>query len=351
MSEAEGLPEPGYTWKSIMTVGVVTGLFNRVPEKTSYKASSILFEGINVLLAFVYTMANMAGKKVGSQPSMASELVLNEAIDMFCRASGAAALLAHTWATRWKPGFFEIRHPESLPEGCMALSEFMLLEAQILAGIKAEKRGMSLATQIKVQRAAAEKAYAVASQFKDAKTEKDHGWSDSMLAYIIEGRVALEAVVFKRWAAQCHSEDKNGMAVACMAKAYNLMTLNLRDPKTPSWSKIKADYYPDMKSLLENYTRMNNNITYEKIPTEDEMIGALPPSTMVVEQKAFNLPSPIEVGTPLTNYNYPTPSAPPTSPGPYNYPQGGYPPPPKTTGQAPSSSHSSYSGLDFDLNS
>lgn len=310
VSEKSKLVETEYTWKSVMTIGVISGLGkNKSTDKKSYKIASIYFEGIYLMIAYALGMANMAGKKIGSQPSLTAESVLNEAIDLYCKASGILSVVGLTWATRWNGQTAKSRPPETTPAGLQMLSEFMLLEAQILAALKAEKRGMSVPTLVKLQRSAVEKFETVKGHLRGVKSD----WSDSFLSYLNEGSKLYEALMLKRYAAHCHAEDKNGMAVGCMTKCYNTFVVDMPKVTSPAWTKIYADHKDDLKPLLDTYVRINNHVTYEKIPSDEDMMAGLPTATSLVERKAFNMPEPAEIPErkieeippPATNNSYP----------------------------------------------
>ncbi len=278
-----------------MTVGVISGLGkSKTSEKKTIKCASIYFEGIYLMLAYAFSLANMAGKKVGSQPSLTTESVLNEAIDMYCRTAGIFSSLGCNWATRWNGSSAKNRPPETTPAGLSLLSEFMLLEAQMLAVVKAEKRGMTISTIIKLQRGVLEKFQAAKLSLKNAKGD----WSDVFRLYIEEGALLYEALMLKKYAAHCHSEDKNGLAVACMARCYNIFTIELKSIKTPAWAKIHSESKDDLKQTLDTYIRINNHVTYDRIPSDEDMMAALPPATCLVDVKAYTLPQPAEVPEP-----------------------------------------------------
>lgn len=278
-----------------MTVGLVSGLGkNKTSEKKTFRCTSIYFEAIYLLLAYSLALGNMAAQRAGVQPSMAAELTLNEAIEMYSRAAGILSQLALTWATRWTGQSTKNRPPETTPAGLQCLAEFMILQAQLLAAIKAEKRGMSTTTIVKLQRGALERFQAVQGQL--AATKGD--WSDTFQAYLREGVKLYDALMLKRFAAHCHSEDKNGMAVACMTRCYNLFTIELKSVKTPVWAKLHTEYKDELKQLLDTYVRINNHVTYERIPSDEDMVAGLPAATMLVEKKAFAFPESSEIPAP-----------------------------------------------------
>jgi len=300
IAETDRLPEPEYVWKSVMSVGVISGLGkNKSTEKKSSKCASIYFEAIYTMLAYALALANMAAKRVGSQPALASEATLNEAIEIYCRASGILAQVGITWATRWNGSSAKNRPPETSPAGLQCLSDFMLLQAQILASIKAEKRAMSPSTITKLQRGTVEQYQTVLGHLRLAKGD----WSDIFLAYLREGTKLCEALMLKRYAAHCHAEDKNGMAVACMTRCYNIFVLDLKRVHTPVWGKIHAEYKDELRQLLDTYVRINNHVTYEKVPAEDEMVAALPTATGLVAKKPFTCPQAAEIPKPVVQEN------------------------------------------------
>lgn len=296
-AEKDKLAEIPFSWKCVLMVGTISGLKNQVSEKKTYHCPSIYFEGISLLLAYALGLANMAGKRVGSSALLAGEAALNEATDMYCRAAGIVSLLSQTWATRWTGSSAKSRPPETTPAGLAAIGEFMLLEAQILAAAKAEQRGMSVVTLVKLQRGAIEKFHTVKTAVKAAKASSGD-WSDSFRLYVEEGALVSEAVMLKRFAAHAHSESKNGMAVACMTKSYNIFHVSLRSVKTECWARIYAGAKDDMKQTLDMYVRTNNHVTYDRIPTEEDMAMGLPTAASLVERKAYSLPMAAEMPEP-----------------------------------------------------
>lgn len=249
-----------------------------------------------MLLSYALTLCNLAAKRVGANPLQASEPLLNEAIDMYCRAAGVAQMLTSLWATRWACSPGKERPVETSMTGLQLFAEFCLLEAQLLAAQKAGKRGMSSPTLVKLYRGALEK-FAAIKYLVDGDKYLSSELSDTFLDYVHDGNIAIEGMMLKRFAEHCHSQDKNGLAVACMTKAYNILTVDSRRLESPIWSKIvgAAVHGTEIKSTLEGIVRINNNVTYDRVPNENDMLKQLPSATLIVQSKEFALPIAAEI--------------------------------------------------------
>lgn len=222
---------------------------------------------------------------------MASEISLNEAVDLYCRAAGVCFYLTRGWAPKWNDATSKNKPPECTVTALNSLAEFFLAEAQLLGTFKAEKRGMSASTLMKLQRCTAEKFCQIRIKLGNARSSTGE-LSDVFLAYIKEGAELIEALLMKKFAAQCHNEDKNGLAVACMTRCYNRMMVDLKKVVYPMWAKMLADSKDDVETLLNQYVRINNNVTYDPIPTWHDVLAALPQPHCLVEAKPLNLPAP-----------------------------------------------------------
>jgi hypothetical protein len=173
-----------------------------------------------------------------------------------------------------------------------------LLQANLLATLKAEKRNMSQPTIVKLQRGSVGKFQEVLALVKSDKKLYDE-WSDVFTEYLKDGRLVNEALMYKRLGLFSHSEEKNGLAVACLTLAYNMLMVDGRKVESQVWSKILAANTKDsdLKATLDNVVRINNNVTYDRVPVGDDLVELLPAATLLVQAKEFNMPSTAQIPT------------------------------------------------------
>lgn len=280
----------------MLTKGVITNL-KGIPQKIIVKSPSIYFEAIYLAITYCLTMCNIAANKIGSDPKHAAESVLNDAIDLYCRASGLSQQIGTTWATRWTESGKK-RPVETTPLGLQVISEFCLLQANLIATLKAEKRNMSQPTIVKLQRGSVCKFQDILAFIKSDKKLHEE-WSDVFTDYLKDGKLVTEALMYKRLGLFSHSEEKNGLAVACLTLAYNMLMVDGRKVESQVWSKILTAHTKDsdLKATLDNVIRINNNVTYDRVPVGEDLVELLPPATLLVQAKEFNMPSPAQIST------------------------------------------------------
>lgn len=284
----KGNKKVNFSWRSVISKGIRMSLRDSVVSKPLINHPSIWFESINTLVTYALTLANMANKRIGDSFSSASEAACTEAADLLCRAAGVLRMTAVTWCPRWSDKDMIV--PECSTEVIMMLSNLMIADANRAALAKAEKKGMSVPTLIKVGTAVMNH-FAECSSMLGRIPKRELGEiADSFKSYIEDGHRIAEAAVYKRFGTQKHEDGENGVAIAALAQANNQLVKCLRSDWAP-YKKIAAQQMPEIEELMARVVRLNNNITYQKVPELSEVKGHLPPGFVIVEVKGFTLPS------------------------------------------------------------
>jgi hypothetical protein len=278
-----------FAWRSVLSKGIRLSLRESIVEKPMVSSQSIWFEAVYVLLAYAFNLANMANKRVGNSLASASEASCTEAADLLSRASGVFRVAGLSWGARWADK--KDAPPECSSELTMALSQLMIADANKAALHKAEKRGMSPATQLKIGAAVMNSFSECESILRRANKRDQSELSDPFRAYVEDGERLAEAAVLKKFGIIKHEEGENGVAVAALTQANNQLVKCLRSDWAP-YKKAATDQMPEIEELRSKIVRLNNNITYQRVPELNEVKGLLPPGHTIVEQKGFVL-SPI----------------------------------------------------------
>ncbi|PJF16587.1 hypothetical protein PSACC_03594 [Paramicrosporidium saccamoebae] len=280
-----------FSWRSVLSKGIRMSLRESIIEKPIVRFSTIWFEAMYVLLAYGFTLANMANKRLGSSPSSATESAYTEAADLFSRASGVFRIAGLSWGARWTDK--KDAPPECSAEMVSLLSQLMIAEANRAALSKAERRGMSPATLIKVGSAVISSFDECISLVRLANKRDSSELADTFKSYIEDGSRLAEAAVLKRFGSVKHEEGENGVAVAAMTLAHNQL-LKCASSDWAPYKKMAKDQLPEVEELRSTFVRLNNNITYQRVPELGEVKGLLPPGFAIVEQKGFILPPIVE---------------------------------------------------------
>lgn len=283
-----------FQWRSSLSKGIRISLTATVIEKPMVGVASLWYEAIYTLLAYAYCLANLAGKKVGGGVSLqsASEASLSDAADLLCRAAGVFKFVGSAWAPRW--GDRKDAPPECSAQLLSLLAELMLADAHRLALAKAERRGMSPATLVKLGIVVVE-GYEQCSQLLSSLNRHDaEELADPFASYVADGHRAMEALLCRRLACLKHEEDQNGLAVALITRTNNLLVKAIGAHWAP-WKKLAVDMLPEVEELRAKMVRINNNVTYQRIPEEGEMKAAVfTGGRPILDIKGFVPPTAIE---------------------------------------------------------
>lgn len=143
----------------------------------------------------------MAARKAGPSPALTSDGQLNEAIDLYSRAAGIFTVIAQNWASRWTTSTPKERPPETATDGLYLLADLALFEAQLLALARAERKGMSSGTLLKLAHAAVQKIQALLPVI-GKKREED--FAEPFKLYIEDGAKLQRAVLLKKFGLASH---------------------------------------------------------------------------------------------------------------------------------------------------
>lgn len=293
-----------FCWRSVLSKGIRMSLSANIIEKPMVGITSVWYEGACLVLAYGYTLANMANSKVGNGPASASEASLTEACNLLCRASGVFKSVYGLFLARW----MEREDNSKVPPECSlqmtsVLSELMLADANRLALTKGEKRGMSPNTLLKVGMAVCER-YEQCTKYLEGLTKSmKEELGDPISSYIQDGHRLAEALLFKRLGQLKHEQDNNGLAVACLTHASNNLDKCARKAEWSPIRKAAASLLAECEELREKAVRLNNNVTYQPVPALSEARAELPSGYNIAEMKAFTLPSPVSPSIADSNDN------------------------------------------------
>lgn len=281
-----------FKWRSILSKGICMSLTASITEKPVIANSSIWFEAINVLLTLAYAWIGMANKMVGSLATV-TEAGCTEGADLLARAAGVFKLLATNWLPRWRDKKGNIP-PECTVDLLLCLAELMLADANRLAMIKAQRRGMSSAILIKLASSVQTGYEQAASQLRRLRKSDADELAEPFRDYVSDGVILGEAQLLRRYAELKHEEGENGLAVASITHAANDLVKCLRSNWIP-YKKAAGEMLPEYEELRKNYVRINNNVTYQRVPEIPELKSSLPVGRSIVELKVYFVPEPVSI--------------------------------------------------------
>jgi len=279
-----------FKWRSVLSKGIRMSLSATVIAKPMVAMNSIWYEALNVLLSLAYALANMANKRVGSLSS-AGESSLTEGADLLCRAAGVFKTARHAWLPRWRNRVSP--PPELCPELLDVLSELMLADANRLAMTKAQRRGMSSTTLVKLGAVVMNGYDQCAARLKRLSRADADELADPFRSYVEDGAYMAEALLLRRYAELRHETNENGIAVASMTRAQNDLVKCLKADWAP-YKKMANDLMGEYEEFQSRVVRINNNITYQRIPEIGDVKAGVPIGKAIAETKPYVLPDILE---------------------------------------------------------
>lgn len=301
--EADKVPKATFKWRSILSKGICMSLTAATTEKPIVANASIWFEAINVLLSLAYAWIGMANRAVGSLAA-ATEAGCTEGADLLARAAGVFKSLANYWLPRWRNKKGSIP-PECTADVLLSLAELMLADANRLAMIKAQRRGLSPATLIKLAVVVHTGYEQSASYLRRLRKPEADELAEPFRDYVGDGATMSEAQLLRRYAELKHEEGENGLAVASITHAANDLVKCLRS-HWPPYKRTAGELLPEYEELRKNYVRINNNVTYQRVPEMTELRSSLPLGRPIVEVRAYVAPEPTRIPK---NSDHQTPGA------------------------------------------
>ena len=279
-----------FKWRSVLSKGIHMSLSTTMIVKPMVAMDSIWYEALNVLLSLAYTLANMANKRIGNLSS-AGESLLTEGADLLCRAAGVFKTARHALLPRWRNHVSP--PPELCPELLDVLSELMLADANRLAMAKAQRRGMSSTTLIKLGAVVMngyEKCAACLKRLSKANAEE---LADPFRSYVEDGAHMAEALLLRRYAELKHETNENGIAVASITRAQNDLVKCLKADWIP-YKKMANDLMGEYNEFQSRMVKINNNITYQRIPEIGDVKAGILIGRAIAEIKPYTLPDALE---------------------------------------------------------
>lgn len=281
-----------FKWRSILSKGICMSLTASITEKPIITNSSLWFEIINVLLALAYAWIGMANKMVDSLTTV-TETGCTEGADLLTRAAGIFKSIATHWLPRWRDKKGNIP-PECTVDLLLCLTELMLADANRLAMIKAQRRGMSPATLIRLAAGVQSGYEQAASQLRRLRKPDADELAEPFKDYVNDGVIIGEAQLLRKYAELKHEESENGLAVASITQAANDLVKCLRSNWIP-YKKAAGEMLPEYEELRKSYVRINNNVTYQRVPDMSELRSSIPTGRSIVDLKTYFVPEPASI--------------------------------------------------------
>ncbi|KAI8350595.1 BRO1 domain-containing protein [Choanephora cucurbitarum] len=273
------------SWRSTLSDHLIhTG--SNAPRIT---CSDIQYELIFVLMTYAYALSLYANDFLNqTNPNY------NKAADTLNTAAGVFYFVANDVIPFWKQSPSN-RPIETIREFPIALSKMALADAQSIAIHKALSTG-------NISKSLVAKLYmGIAGQYEMALglVSSINGTQDvstDLKKYMSNGTLFYKAMAKKFLAMDANDNSKMGRAVGfardCKADLRSIQQSKAHLRKSAVAARA-AKEEEAVTELLSKYTMINDTVSYEPIPSRQELQKLIPGGRGVLELKQYGLPNPV----------------------------------------------------------
>ncbi|KAI7900737.1 BRO1 domain-containing protein [Cokeromyces recurvatus] len=250
----------------------------------------IQYELIFVLMTYAYALSLQVNNDLSKQ-----EPATNKMADMLNTAAGVFQFVANEVIPTWKQSP-DNRPVETVREFPVALSKMALADAQSISINRA------LATNNVSKSLIAKLFIGVAGQYEMACSlisTLNQDISTELKKYLADGTLFYKALAKKYLAMDANDNQKMGQAVGfareCKAELNLIHHSSLSKPhiRKSAIAARAAKEKEAISELVSKYTMINNTVSYEPVPTRQELQKLIPGGRGLLELKNFVLPDPI----------------------------------------------------------
>ncbi|RCH90383.1 hypothetical protein CU098_009439, partial [Rhizopus stolonifer] len=252
--------------------------------------SDIQYELIFVLMTYAYACSLQAN-------DLLKQSNYNKAADTLNTAASVFHFVANDVIPTWKQSPAN-RPIETIPEFSVALSKMALADAQSVAIHKALATGS-------ISKSLIAKLYmGITGQYEMAfglisSINGTQDVSNELKKYLSDGTLFYKAMAKKYLAMDANDNSKMGQAVGFARDSKT----DLRSIQHASLSKAHirksamaaraAKEEEAVTELLSKYTMINDTVSYDPIPSRQELLKLIPGGRGVLELKQYSLPNPV----------------------------------------------------------
>ncbi|CEP19471.1 hypothetical protein [Parasitella parasitica] len=278
------------SWRSTLSDHIIhTG--SNAPR---ISCNDIQYELIFVLMtyAYAYTLqTNDMLKETSTNPN-----IFNKAADTLNTAAGIFAFVANEVTPTWEQSP-DNRPVEAVRDFQVALSKMALADAQAIAIDKAlVTSGISKSLVAKLYMGVAGQYEMVYGLIVSIDTQDV---STDLKRYLSHGTLFYKAMAKKYLAMDANDNQKMGQAVGfardCKADLRSIQHSSLSKAHIRK-STIAARAVKEEEAvtdLLQKYTIINDTVSYEPVPSRQELQKLIPGGRGVLELKSYSLPLPV----------------------------------------------------------
>ncbi|KAI0292709.1 hypothetical protein B0F90DRAFT_1768352 [Multifurca ochricompacta] len=326
--------EPIFSWRTTLSAH----LFNNSPRLS---LPTLPAELVFTLLTYGFALSNLARLNVAALGTYERERGISDverrakdeklgfAVTLLCRASGlfehisTTVLSAAEQTSSWQNG--RSRPPEMTKEVASALSKLASASAQSLAIRKLMTKSSydstispgpplpsshpSPALLAKLHLEASALCVSAESLLRiPASRKHDMEVTEPLLLYARDS-AALHGALARKWlGADAGARDATGMAVGFLGLAKRELDVLLKDSGTRlggggggkeevrDWRRERRERITieaeDAGQFLRYYSRMNDTLSFQPVPSQAELQTAVPAGRLAVAAKAFSPPTP-----------------------------------------------------------
>ncbi|KAL7309167.1 hypothetical protein PS15m_011280 [Mucor circinelloides] len=279
------------SWRSTLSDHIIhTG--SNAPR---ISCNDIQYELIFVLMTYAYACTLQTNDLLKESSTNAN--IFNKAADTLNTAAGLFAFVANDVIPTWQQSP-DNRPVETVREFPVALSKMALADAQAIAINKAlvtSNISKSLIAKLYMGVAGQyEMAYGLISSISGTQDV-----STDLKKYLSDGTLFYKAMAKKHLAMDSNDNQKMGQAVGfardCKAdlKSIQHSSLSKAHIRKSAIAARAAKEEETVTELLQKYTMINDTVSYELVPSRQELQKLIPGGRGVLELKSYSLPSPV----------------------------------------------------------
>ncbi|KAI9487066.1 MAG: BRO1 domain-containing protein [Benjaminiella poitrasii] len=253
----------------------------------------IQYELIFVLMTYAYALSLQANNDLSNDTATS----FSKVADMLNTAAGVFHFVANDVIPTWKQSP-DNRPVETVREFPAALSKMALADAQSVAVNKA------LATNTISKSLIAKLFMGVAGQYEMAYSlisslSSAQDVSTDLKKYLSDGAIFYKAIVKKYLAMDANDNQRMGQAVGfvreCKTELHLIRHSSLSKPhiRKSAIAAKAAKEEESVSELVSKYTMINDTVSYDSVPSRQELQKLIPGGRSLIELKQYVLPDPI----------------------------------------------------------
>ncbi|KAG9284243.1 hypothetical protein G9A89_002053 [Geosiphon pyriformis] len=260
-----------------------------VEKKPRIECRDIYYEFIFTLLTYGYACSNWGSSIIQREEEKdETDLKLKKAADLLCTAAGIFSYISEEVSPRWNNPPIT-RPPDVMMEISTSISKIALADASSIAIRKAlmAKTSSSLLAKLAIGVAGHyEKANGLMKSLKDPQKV-----CSDFRKYVHVGALFHQALGKKYLAKDANENQGIGKAIGFITEAKEVF-YNLSKSKSTTIAAHASKEYAEVLALHSSYVKINNTISFDQIPSKEDLQALIPSGRFVSSLTKYTLPAP-----------------------------------------------------------